>query len=78
VCFIVRRTTLELECTILTTLVLPVQKTLIVGALEKGICRVLFHLDVLMVVSEKLSFIANGSNPTHVSLTPGETICFGS
>jgi hypothetical protein len=31
-----------------------------------------------MVYSPKLSFVANGSNPTDVGLTLGETTCFGS
>jgi hypothetical protein len=31
-----------------------------------------------MVTSPKLSFVANGNNPTGVSLAPGETIHFGS
>jgi hypothetical protein len=29
-----------------------------------------------MVTSLKLSFVANGNNPTGVGLTLGETICF--
>jgi hypothetical protein len=37
-----------------------------------------FPLDVLMVTSLKLSFIANGDNSTSVSLTFYETIHFGS
>jgi hypothetical protein len=31
-----------------------------------------------MVISSKLSFIANGNNPTSVGLAPGQTIHFGS
>jgi hypothetical protein len=31
-----------------------------------------------MVISSKLSFIANGNNPTGVGLAPGQTIHFGS
>jgi hypothetical protein len=31
-----------------------------------------------MVYSPKLSFVANGSNPTDVDLAPDETICFSS
>jgi hypothetical protein len=37
-----------------------------------------FPIDVLMVPSLKLSFVANGNNPTGVGLTPGGTIHFGS
>jgi hypothetical protein len=35
-----------------------------------------FPLDVLMVTSLKLSFVANGNNPTGVGLALGETTCF--
>jgi hypothetical protein len=34
-------------------------------------------MDVPMVTSPKLSFIANSNNPTHIALAPGETIHFG-
>jgi hypothetical protein len=37
-----------------------------------------FSLDVQMVYSMKLSFVANGNNPIDIGLTLGETICFGS
>jgi hypothetical protein len=42
VCFVVRKTSSELEHMILTILFLPVQKTPTVGMLERGICNVLF------------------------------------
>jgi hypothetical protein len=42
VCFIVHKTTLELERVILTTLFLLVQKTPIVGVSGRGIYSVLF------------------------------------
>jgi hypothetical protein len=35
-------------------------------------------LNVSMVYSLKLTFVANGNNSTSVELTPGETIWFGS
>jgi hypothetical protein len=41
-CIVVHKTISELECTILTTLFLPVQKTLIVDASGGEICSVLF------------------------------------
>jgi hypothetical protein len=41
-CFVVRKITSEMECTILTNLFLPVQKTMTVGVLDRGICSVLF------------------------------------
>jgi hypothetical protein len=45
---------------------------------RKGDLQRVFSLDVLMVPSSKLSFIANGNNPTDIGLAPGSTICFGS
>jgi hypothetical protein len=54
-----------------------VLKTLIVGAWEGGFV-VCFLLDVLIVYSLKLSFIANGNKPTGVGLALGENNCFGS
>jgi hypothetical protein len=43
------------------------------GALQRG-----FPLDVPMVTSPKLSFIANNNNLADVSLTPSKTIHFSS
>jgi hypothetical protein len=37
-----------------------------------------FPLDVPMVTSTKLSFVANSNNPIDDGLTPGEAIHFGS
>jgi hypothetical protein len=37
-----------------------------------------FPLNVSIVYSLKLTFVANGNNLTSTRLTPGETICFGS
>jgi hypothetical protein len=37
-----------------------------------------FSLNVSMVYSPKLTYVANGNNPTGVGLAPGETIWFGS
>jgi hypothetical protein len=45
---------------------------------RKGDLQHAFPLDVLMVTSLKLSSIANGNILTSVSLSLGETICFGS
>jgi hypothetical protein len=75
--FIVYKTISELEHTILTTLFLPVQKTLTIGALGRGFA-VCFHLDVPMVTSLKLSLVVNGNNLTGIGLTPSKTIHFGS
>jgi hypothetical protein len=45
---------------------------------QEGDLQYAFPLDVTMVYSLKLSFVANGNNPTDVGLAPGETIHFGS
>jgi hypothetical protein len=37
-----------------------------------------FPLNILMVYSPKLTFIANGNNLTGIGFTPRKTICFGS
>jgi hypothetical protein len=42
VCFVVRKTISELEHAILTTLLLPVQKTPTVGVLGRMVCNALF------------------------------------
>jgi hypothetical protein len=57
---------------------LPAQKTLTVPRARKGDLQHAFTHDNPMVTSPKLSFIANGNNPTSVNLAPGETIHFGS
>jgi hypothetical protein len=57
---------------------LPVQKNTDNWRARKGDLQRAFPLDILMIYSPKLSFIANGTNPTGAILTPGETICFGS
>jgi hypothetical protein len=51
VCFVVRKTISELECAILITMFLSVQKTPTVGTSGRGIYSVLFPLDVPMVPS---------------------------
>jgi hypothetical protein len=45
---------------------------------RKGELQRAFPLDVLMIPSPKLSFVANINNPTGASLAPGSTIHFGS
>jgi hypothetical protein len=54
-----------------------VQKTPTIERYEGGFAAC-FPLNVLMVYSPKLNFVANGNNLTGIGLTPGETICFGS
>jgi hypothetical protein len=75
VCFVIRKTTLELEWTFLTTQFLPVQKIPTVGA-RKGDLQHTFPLYISMVTSPKFSFVANGNNPTSISLALSETIYF--
>jgi hypothetical protein len=62
----------------LTTLYLVGAKNTDSWHARKGDLQRAFPLDVLMVPSPKLSFVANGNNPTSVGLAPGSTIHFGS
>jgi hypothetical protein len=57
---------------------LPVQKNTDSWRARKGDLQHAFPLDVSMVTSLKLSFVANGNNSTDVGLTLGKTIHFGS
>jgi hypothetical protein len=77
-CFIVHKTTSELECVILTTQYLVGAKNNDNWCARKGDLQRAFLLDVLMITSLKLSFITNGDNTTSVGLAPGETIHFDS
>jgi hypothetical protein len=47
-------------------------------ACQEGGFAACFPLNVLMVYSLKLTFVANNNNLTSVGLAPGETICFES
>jgi hypothetical protein len=67
-----------MEHAILTILYLAGAKTTASWCAKKGDLQRAFALDVLMVTSPKLPFVANGNNSTGVGLTPGETIHFGS
>jgi hypothetical protein len=58
VCFVVHKTTSELEHAILTIMFLPVQKTPTVGALGRGICSILFPLYVSMFSSFAITVAA--------------------
>jgi hypothetical protein len=73
-CFIVRKTSSELECAILTTLFLVVQKTPIVGTPRRGICNVLFSLNVPMVPSSMITITTDGERLTYGGFSLGETI----
>jgi hypothetical protein len=82
VCFavfcIVRKTVSEQECAILTTMYPVGAKNTYNWSARKGELQHDFPLDVSMVPSLKLSFVANGHNPTSIGLAPGSTICFSS
>jgi hypothetical protein len=69
---------MEQEHVILTTLYLVGAKNTNSWCARKGDLHHDFPLDILLVPSLKLSFIANGNHPIGVSLTPGSAICFGS
>jgi hypothetical protein len=77
VCFIVCRTTSELERVILTTLYLAGTKTLTVGAPGRGFAAC-FSSGRSDGYFTKTLFVANDNNPTGIGLALGETICFGS
>jgi hypothetical protein len=62
----------------LTTLYLASAKKTGSWCARKGDLQHASSLDVLMVPSSKLSFIANDNNPTDVGLAPGSTIHFSS
>jgi hypothetical protein len=63
---------------ILTTLYLAGAKNIDSWHARKGDLQHASPLDVLMVPSPKLLFIANDNNPTNIGLAPGITIHFGS
>jgi hypothetical protein len=78
VCFVVCKTTSKKEHTILTTLYLVGAKNTDSWCARNGDLQRAFSLDVLMVPSLKLSFVANDNHLTDIDLAPGSTIRFGS
>jgi hypothetical protein len=78
VCFVVHKTTSEQEYVILTTLYLADAKNIDSWCDKKGDLQRAFPLDVPMVPSLKLSFVANGNHLTGVGFAPRSTIYFGS
>jgi hypothetical protein len=76
--FDVRKTTSELEHVILTTVYFVGAENTDSWHARKEDLQCAFALDVPMVYSPKLTFIANCNNPIGVGLAPGESICFGS
>jgi hypothetical protein len=77
VCFVVHKTISKLERMILTILFLCIENTDSWHDRKWDLQRA-FPLDIPMVPSPKLSFVANGNNPTGVGLAHGDTIHFGS
>jgi hypothetical protein len=78
VCFIVHKTTSEQERAILTTLYLVGVENTDSWRVRKRDLQHAFLLDVSMVPSLKLSFVANGNCLIGVGLALGSTIHFGS
>jgi hypothetical protein len=76
-CFIVHKTTSELERAILTTLFLLVQKTSRVGVPGRGICSALFHLDIPMIPPTAITIAADGERLTYGGFSLDETVHFG-
>jgi hypothetical protein len=77
-CFVVQKTSLELERAMLTTLYAASTKNTKSWHVRKGDLQCAFPRDVPMVTSMKLSFIAYNNNSTSTGFTLGETIHFGS
>jgi hypothetical protein len=73
VSFVVRKTFSEEECTILTTLILPVEKTNSWCA-RKGDLQRAFPLNVLMILASAITVIADGECLTCSGFSLGKTI----
>jgi hypothetical protein len=78
VCFVVCRTTLELECAILTTLYLIGVKNTDSWCARKGSLQRAFHLDVLMVLLSAFTVTEYGERLSCNVFSLDETIHFGS
>jgi hypothetical protein len=78
VCFIVRKTTSELEHAILTTLYLADAKNTDSWHTRKRDLQCAFPLDILMVHSSTLIISADGERLTCSSFSLGETVHLGS
>jgi hypothetical protein len=77
VCFIVYKTTSELELVILTTpLLVGAENTNSWRTRKEGLQHA-FSLDIPMVPSSRLAFFANGEHLTCSGFSLSETICFG-
>jgi hypothetical protein len=78
VCFVVHKTTLELERVILTTLYLISAKNTFSWCARKGDLQRTFPLDILMVPSSAFIIAADGERPSCDVFSLGESICLGS
>jgi hypothetical protein len=78
VCFIVHKTTSELEHAILTTLYFTSAKNTDSWCTWKGDLQCVFPLYVLMVPSSVLTVAADGDHLTCGGFSLGKTICLGS
>jgi hypothetical protein len=78
VCFIIHKTTLELERAILTTLYLASAKNTDSWHTRKGDLQRAFPLDVPMVPSSTPTVSADGERLTCGGFSLGQTICLGS
>jgi hypothetical protein len=78
VCFVVHKTTSELECAILTTIYLAGAKNTDSWHARKGDFQCAFPLYVLMVPLSALTVAANGDHLTCGGFSLSETVRLGS
>jgi hypothetical protein len=78
VCFVVHKTTSELECTILTTMYFTATENTDSWHARKGDLQHAFPLDVSMVYSSMLAVSTDGECLTCSDFSLGETVHFGS
>jgi hypothetical protein len=77
-CFVVRKTTLKLECAILTTMYLVGAKNNDSWCTKKGDLQRAFPLYVLMFPTSALTIAADSDRQTCSGLSLGETVHHGS
>jgi hypothetical protein len=75
VCFVVHKTTLEQECTILSTLYLISAKNIGSWHSRMGDLQCAFSLDVLIVPSSSIVVITDSERLVGSGFSLGETIC---
>jgi hypothetical protein len=77
VCFVVHKTTSELECTILTTMYFTATENTDSWHARKGDLQHAFPLDVSMVYSSMLAVSTDGECLMCSDFSLGETVHFG-